>query len=349
MRSLTLLLIVVFIPGVLFSQSTYSWEKLEEFQDIYNPFGMYKINNEALVIHDIRNSEYPINLLSINGENIQITENLKSANGPGEVHSTFYKRVSTFSNGNILLWDGGRRALTKFSDDLKYLDDINGEPLNSSILQAGLINDSTLVLVENDGESIFKAYRIQENEIIGNDPLWKVSFDEYPKLNGLKNFILMQAMYLKNYENILYVTFQHSSIIIGLDHKGILFINDKPDENLFPEFDPENPTYSLPRMGSYEEGVRDFDVDGDYIFVIYKGETTSKWEQIRAQNRFDELIEEIKHSKRLLIYERITGDFVYETALPKDAKQISVVGNDFYLLNSLEDYPTIYRYQLNVN
>jgi len=345
MKFSILIFLILIIPISVFGQ-VYSWEKESEFNEFYNPYSIYKINNNAILIHDIRNSDQPINQLAIDNGSIELVSNLTRGYGPGEINDTFYKRVTTYSNGDILLWDRGQSMLTKYDSSLNYIGDLEGRSLQSGILQAGLINDSTLVTVENDQENVFKAWRLIDNETTSSEPIWTISFNDYPQLYGLKNFILMQAMHFTNYENVLYVSFQHSSVILALDADGMKFIYSKPDENPFPEFDSENPIFSLPKMGSYDEGTIDMDVDGKFIYLIYKGESTSRWEQMRYRNNFDELIEKVKHSKRLLIYDRFTGQFLYETTLPIEAKQIAVVDNKFYLLNSLNDYPSLIRYSL---
>lgn len=341
-----LFFIIFLFPASIYSQDQYRWEKEAEFNEFYNPYSVFKISDDAILIYDTRNTQQPINQVSLKEGSFRLLNNLSSGQGPGEINETFYKRVTTFSNGDILLWDRGQTMLTKYDSSLNYINDLKGRALQSGIIQAGLINDSTLVTVENDQENVFKAWRLSDDETTSSEPLWTISFDDYPQLNGLKNFILKQAMYFTNYENVLYVAFEHSSVILALDANGMKFINDEPDENPFPEFDSENPVFSLPNMGSYVEGTRDIDVDGNYIYLIYKGESTSKWEQLRYSNNFDELIEQVKHSKRLLIFDRETGQFVYETSLPIEAKQIVVIDNQFYLLNSLNDYPSLIRYSL---
>ncbi|MEX0661060.1 MAG: hypothetical protein WEA58_04755 [Balneolaceae bacterium] len=278
------ILICLFLIPISVLGQAYSWEKEAVFNEFYNPFSVFKISDDDLLIYDTRNTQQPINQVSLKEDSFRLTNNLSSGQGPGEVNDTFYKRITTFSNGNILLWDRGQAMLTIYDDSLNYISDLEGGALQSGIIQAGLINDSTLVTVENDQENVFKAWKLLDNETTSNEPIWTISFDDYPQLNGLRNFILMQAMYFMNYDGFLYVAFEHSSVILALDADGIEFINDKPDENSFPEFDSENPVFSLPNMGSYVEGTRDLDVDGDYIYIIYKGESTSKWEQLRYRN-----------------------------------------------------------------
>jgi len=346
MKMRILFLLILFLPASIYSQDQYNWEKEAEFNEFYNPFSVFKISDDAILIYDTRNTQQPISQVSLKEDSFTLKNHLKSGQGPGEVNETFYKRVTTFSNGNILLWDRGQAMLTIYDNSLNYIGDLEGRALQSGIIQAGLINDSTLVTVENDQENVFKAWSLLDDKTTSSEPIWTISFNDYPQLNGLKNFILMQAMYFTNYDNVLYVAFQHSSVILALDADGMKYINSKPDENPFPEFDSENPVFSLPNMGSYVEGTRDMDVDGNYVYLIYKGESTSRWEQMRYMNNFDELIEQVKHSKRLLIFDRFTGQFVYETTLPIEAKQIAVVDNQFYLLNSLNDYPSLIRYRL---
>ena len=63
---------------------------------------------------------------------------------------------------------------------------------------------------------------------------------------------------------------------------------------------------------------------------------------------FEELIEKIKHSQRLLIFDRETGNFVKEIELPKTAMNFKIFGNSAYLLNTIDDVPSIYKYSFNL-
>lgn len=328
---------------VLISYWNINWELSGRiYQAIYNPENIWILHDDNLLVNDIGMKSSPLNLIDFKTDSV--ISSLREGRGPGETSSTFYKRVTQFSDGDILLWDAGLNRITKFSDSLKYKTEIRGPALEKKLYQVALVNDSTLFTIDNS-EQFMRAWRLGGNQVDNEDELWSISRSEYKELSPLSNFILLQTLYYTNYDGVLYIAFEFSSLIMAIDENGIQFINDEPDQIALPVHQEKGGNFSLPVMGQHPEGARDISADEDYLYVTFSGETTSKWEQIRYALNFDTLIERIKHSERVLIFQRKTGEFVGEIKLPLRARKFKVAGDHIFLLNTIDDKPEILKYR----
>ncbi|HBQ60794.1 MAG TPA: hypothetical protein DD671_14550 [Balneolaceae bacterium] len=314
---------------------------------IYNPYNLWLAGDGEIVINDIADEKRTIKLFEFSSELLK--GSIRSGRGPGEVSPSYYKRSTTFSNGDFLLWDAGRKRLMRYSSDLKYKTDVRGDATIGSSYQAGLINDSTLLTVDFS-EEVFKAWRIKNNKISEGSLLWAVNRNEQKELLPLANFTLLQTLFYDNYDGMLYVTFEFSSMIIGINEDGIVFINDEPAKIPLPPVDPESEKsgrYSLPVMGKHPEGARDIAANDKFVYVLLNGETISKFQQMKYMVNFEALIEKTNHAKRLLIYNRFTGDFLKEIELPIPSKQAKISDDFVYLLHTLGEGPVVKRYKLS--
>lgn len=315
---------------------------------IYNPYNMWLVGEDKLLINDIADNERTLKLFDFSIDSLK--EVMRSGQGPGEVSPVYYKCSTNFSNGDILLWDAGRKRMMRYTSDLKYKTDLSGEAsMFGNLYQAGLINDSTLLTVDFHDEFL-KAWRINDNEISEHSLLWSIHINDYEELSPLSNFTLLQTLFYSNYGGMLYITFEFSSLIIGIDEDGIAFINSEPANIPLPPPDNESEKsgrYSLPIMGKHPEGARDISVMDDLVYVLLNGRTISKLEQMRYMVNFETLIDKVKHAERLLVYNRFTGEFINELKLPMPARQAKVQGEYVFLLNSLGDVPVIKKYKLS--
>lgn len=317
---------------------------LEEqvIHSIFNPENIWQVGNDSLIINDLGINLSPINLVDVSKDTV--LKSLKTGQGPSETSSTFYKRITKFSNGDILLWDAGLNRITKYESNLNYIVDMSGSAFNKRFYQAAVINDSTLMTIDNT-EDFLKVWRLEKDRINTDNLLWSLKYRDYESLGSLSNFILLQTMYYDNFDGVLYIAFEFSSIILAIDEDGVIFINDKPD--LIPLPKNKDQQMSLPAMGKHPEGARDVSVDGKYVYLLFSGETISRFEQMKYTFNFEILIDKVKHTKRLLLFDRITGEFVKETELPVLAKDLKIKNNVAYLLNSLEDVPKILKYRVD--
>ncbi|WP_018126246.1 hypothetical protein [Balneola vulgaris] len=339
------LISTVFTLGIsLLFFSQLPWNVSGQIENsIFDPENIWIINESEILVNDHGFKSSPISLIDFNSDTLIST--LRKGRGPGEVTSTFYKRVTAFSNGDLLLWDAGANRIMKYTKRLDYITDLRFDGKGRKFFQVGLINDSTLFTMQNSSNFI-SAWRIEDNGILNRNELWSISIDEYEELAPLKNFILQQTLYLTNYDGVLYLAFEFSSLLVAIDENGIKYFQDGPDNIPLPMNEDEGGIYSLPVMGKHPEGARDISVNKDHVYITFSGETISKWEQIKYTFNFDELIEKISHSKRLLIFDRETGNFIDEIELPRAAMKLKIVGNSAFLLNSIDDVPRIYKYTL---
>lgn len=326
----------------------FSIETSAQIEDmIYSPYDLWLVGDEGLLVNDIADKKRTLKLFEFSSGTLKQT--VRSGRGPGEVSSVYYKRSTTFSNGDILLWDAGRKRMMRYSPDLEYKTDISGEGKIGSIYQAGLINDSTLFTVDFT-EEVFKAWRIQNNKISENSLLWSINRNKRKELSPLSNFTLLQTLFYTNYKGMLYITFEFSSMVIGVNEDGIVFINGEPDSIPLPPNDEQSEKsgrYSLPIMGKHPEGARDISAAGKLVYVLLNGETISKFQQMRYALNPEDLIEKVNHTKRLLTYNRMNGKFLREIELPVLSRQAKVENGNIFLLNTLGKKPIIEKYKLS--
>lgn len=332
--------IILGLFSYLFILSFNDWKLISKLDNsLYNPQNIWFVNDSSLVINDLANSNSPVQLL--NTKNDEVTASLRTGRGPSETSSTFYKHITSLEN-KLMLWDAGLNRISMYDHNLNHIDDFYGSALESKFYQAGVINDSTFFTIDGTNEFL-KVWRFKSNQINKKDLLWSISIDDYEEFEPLSNFILLQTFFYTSSGGATYFSFEFSSIIFAIDERGLKFINDAPDNIPLPIHD-ENQVFSLPVMGEHPEGSRDISVDDNFIYVLFNGKTISKFEQIRYSMNFEKLIEKVKHSQRVLIYDKNTGEFVKEIELPKPAMKMSVRGNRYFLLNSLGQQAVIEEY-----
>lgn len=311
---------------------------------IYDPHDLWVIGEDRVLVNDLALKDSPISVIDF--ENDAIVASLRTGKGPGEVSSTFYKRITKYSNGDILLWDAGQYRITRYTADLQYLDDISGSVFKNRIYQAGLVNDSTLFTVQL-GDEFLKLWRIRNSGIEQENLIGSISLHDLEGLQGLKNFTLLQTLHFTNHDGVVYMNCEYSSFLAAFDENGLLFLTDEPNNIPVPPHDEKNPIHALPDMGEHPEGARDVSVADEIVYVLLNGRTISKLEQMRYMINFEALIDKVNHAESLLMYDRITGEFLKEIELPIPTRQAKVQGEHIFLLNSLGDVPVVKKYKLS--
>lgn len=158
----------------------------------------------------------------------------------------------------------------KYNDSLQYITNIRASGFGRRFIQAGLINDSTLLTMENSPKFL-RAWRIKDNTINESEILWSISIDEYEELTAYKNFVLMQTIYFVNYDGALYLTFEFSSLLIAIDENGVKYIQKEPENISLPVHDEKSGGYVLPIMGKHPEGALDIALDDNYVYITFSG------------------------------------------------------------------------------
>lgn len=334
-------LVVVMLFATTDSIFNYSFKRVIE--DVaFNPYDLWMIDDSFVVLNDLADKQNPIKLIDLEIGNTIKT--LRTGHGPGEVSATQYKRVTRFSDNSILLFDAGNQRLTKFNSKLEYVFDLSGTALNRLVFQAGLVNDSTLIIIDNS-ENFIRGYRFYSSNVSESDILFEVSMTDYPELNDFRNTALLQALFISNSNSTIYLSSEFASFVIAINETGIKWISNIPNGFNLPESDSENLGYMMPRMGSHPEGSRGIYYHEGYVFMHFHGGTISRFEQMRYTFNFDYLLEKIKHTSRLMVFEADTGEFVGEYRLPDRARNIGFIGKKLILINSLDHSSNIRVYQ----
>ncbi|WP_018128004.1 BF3164 family lipoprotein [Balneola vulgaris] len=325
---------------VIFSRSWYPLGEASE--SLFNPNHIVVLEEDRILVNDPVDNVYPIR--SINFTLDEEVAHLREGRGPGEVSPMFYKRFTKFSNGDLLIWDAGLSRIGVFTANLTHKRDLTWNTFEAKIYQAALINDSTLVTIDYS-ENFLKAWRINKTGFSESDLLWQHSLSKSPELKALSNPLMLQTLLFANDGERLLIAFKYSSLIINVTEAGVHYLTDGPEGIPIP-----NPQikggFSLPDINIHPVGAIDISVGEDYIYVVFSGRIVSKSELQEYASDIDLLLEQVEHANRLWVFDKSNGDFVKEVNLPKSAKSFQIIGRKAYLLNTLEDYPKITKYQL---
>ncbi|MGM0586803.1 MAG: hypothetical protein ACQETE_00170 [Bacteroidota bacterium] len=331
--------------GSVFAQSNDS-AKLDQY---YNIKEMCGLDSGDLAIFDHGDKTYP--LKSFNPEMQKIGGKVREGNGPGEI-SGMRKSLTTFSNGDLLLYDAGKRRAFIRDDSLQYIDELRGEILKDDLWDVSLINDSTVFVVSSTAE-VFRAYRLNDARIDDSDKLWGVSISEHEELNGLQNVLLLQSLWEENQDGTLYVGFQYSSMLMAVDEQGIQYITTGPedigipyDEAKVEEMKAKN-HYEIPIIGEHQKGFRSITVNGDYVYALYQEKELGFMASVYHEMRGNFAIYD--YTNMVYRFNRHTGAFIDKFELPVEGKHISSSGNNLYIFNQQDKVARLYRYPIPVS
>lgn len=336
-------LVSTLIIGILILSETLPYQFKAQFADVaYNPYDVWLITDSKVLVNDLADKRRPIRLVSL--EDGEIVRYLNTGRGPGEVSPTFYKRTTTFTNGDIALFDSGNQRIMVYDSTLAFKYQFRGSAMEKHMTQAGLINDSTMwTMTLND--DFISVYRIRKGMIQAQDLIYSLKPSSVPEFAEFSNTALRVSLFISNRDGKLFMTSEHTSWVAAFDEEGLSWITNRPDGFGLPEADNENMGVMRPRLGKHPQGSLAVMSHGGTVFVLFHGEIISVIEQIRYAMNFDSLFEKMKHSQRVLTYDAKTGVYTGEYQLPEPARGTLFVNRSLFLLNSLDHPGAIRMYE----
>ena len=126
----------------------HDWILDETFQmdgSLYLPLSMWKDKNNLLVIHDIRDQNYPLKVFS--GNNLEYS--IPQGRGPGEIDNIRRKHFSELSNARYI-YDASTNRLLGFDEQYRHTGYVEHPVFDRPVYFAGLYSDSLLFTSTND-------------------------------------------------------------------------------------------------------------------------------------------------------------------------------------------------------
>ncbi len=309
---------------------------------LLDPYDFWMLNDDLALVSDPANNEFPVYILDLVSGNI--VANIRAGNGPSEVHPTFYKRVSRFSNGDIFLWTWGQNRANIFYDRLQYLRMLDGEPVRQTLYQVSLLNDSTVCIVDVHPDSFLKLFRLHEGyDVKDEKSLLSISIHDHDFLFPLRNHIQKQTIRIDSDGESLYMGFEYSSLLLRINEYGIQWYTFIPFELPVPDVYEEEGIYALPDISRHPLGILDIAVDDRFLYVILSNEKLSRVRFLRHIANPDKLIDEMKHRDIVHRYDKENGSYLDSFQLPVSAKRIDVTDDALYLLHSYDTLPAIIK------
>lgn len=317
MNSIT---IFIFIFFQLFTELS-NWEIFSPDQ-IHNAAG-------TIISSDYADPNFPIKGFNTsNGEHYKI----RNGGGPGEVSNRGRKTISTFSNGDILIWDHGRAIAGVFTSDFQfkhYLNQLNYE----STTGIYVLNDSTLVRFRLGGdicELIDVGIEHNKNTIIKS-----ISTNDAEEFKPLEPWGWMRQLVLADAHNgELYFTFEYSSHVFKIDNTySLSVIRDEKFGIDIPTRSRDDGNYLIPDSSTLPTAARSVHVNEDYVFVLLRTSVMSRTRQMRYTLNPDEYGNIIDHANYMMVIDRNTNEQIYKS-LPKPYKSLTTIENQIVMLNT---------------
>lgn len=282
-----------------------------------------------------------------------IGRTVQSGQGPGEVSGRGME-ISLFSDGGVLLWDGGQRRANVYSADLRFEGQVEGLQ-NLSVDPVALVNDSTLVGVTSASTSnLFRLYRLHRDSRsirVVEEPLITIDATEHELLDQGqldKNFMIRQGV-TRRIEQGLYFGFIFGSLVVGINENGLEWVTAEPVSHALPVYNfRDGNAVVAPRLDKFARGILDLTGDASHLYVLYSGqkiEDTGMLGQVTGDVAGK--MEAIHHSNRLFVFDRTTGKFIKEMRLPIRAKGIEITSRYAVLLTTEDrEAPTFEVYRI---
>lgn len=280
-------------------------------------------------------------------ENGNVLGSIKSGRGPGEVSTNLEKEIVILDEERLWIWDSGlsRGFITDHS--LNFIEDIR-TPETTLMYAMPLGDDMAITWTLFSNSLLFTIRERYDAEI--KDVIHSIRYMDFDAFAPLTNNPLARQGSSVLYGNSFYQGYLFSSAISFLDEKGNLQIFDNESEIPFPDYTTQPGVLEAPDRSQFPEATLSISANSNYLFILHSGKLFDAGIFKRAsyflRGRYDELEREYDHSDKLLIYNRISGELIYEMTLPEPAKHISVTENYLYSYTYYNDVPTIIKYQL---
>jgi len=324
----------------------YDWIEISKLENtMLDPedFWIQESTNTA-IIFDPAHDNYPVYRIDLQYGNI--INRIRSGQGPGEVHPSRSKRLSFDSQENIYLWDSGLQRTTIYDSGLNYKGMLKWGKSQEIFYHVGLINDSTLFVITGDVNEFIKLYRINNQNVQTSEALVSIPIYYYEQFIPLENILLKQKIVFSNHRYTCFLAFEYAFLIISLTETGITALINGPLEHPLPESSPQmGGIYALPDLTEHSLGILDITADDNHIYVLYSGKFGSKRSVVRYMLQPGIFEEELEHSDKIIIFDRVTGELAGQYRLPVPAKRIRVHNDKFYVLTSYRTLPIIIKYE----
>lgn len=328
-------------PTLVFDE--YEWELvgINDFSnEVFQPRAMWFDHNGHLIIHDMGDRKSPVKIL----KDGRITHSIPVGRGPGEVEYILSKHFSE-SKSRRFIFDPAQSRMLKFDENYTFIDDVVDSRINDGVYISAIYSDSLAFTVSRDHILQIFGLNTATEDL---KTLFTLHENDYDFLDPLRNYFLRQRFSFDSDEGDLYLANHHSSLIMHIDSEFNFNHTFGPDSVGITR-NEEYEFYALPRLGHQREGLRDMIVHGDNLYAIFNGNTYGRRIQIQYSRDFDSLLAKVSHGEILLVFNRHSLEFKQAIKLPLPATQLMASDEYIYLLNYIEDFPSIYIYKNNIN
>lgn len=334
-----------FLSGVYAQNFSIQFEEQYRLEkDLANPSDFYVTDRDRAVVIDELRAACALAFIDLRTGTPQNCHAIGS--GPGEIAAQGRKVVAMRSDSSI--WVSDTRGAKVYTSDLSYQFDVRG-PSVTAPLSDTLAGQYLFEL----GNRLVRLYQLESEREVEDSPLETISIEERTALEPLRdNFMLRQGPVLVD-DSSWFIGFDFSSHIIRLDSDGIEYVVYGPSNIDFPDYDyAANDGYTAPDASEYPTGTVDLDTDDTYLYVLHHGRTfdASPFKQLVdiVRGRIEAAIEEWEMTDRLLVYNKATGDFMGEVALPVRARAVEVTEEAVYILSIDDMPPSIIKYKKSI-
>lgn len=364
-RSLTaglILLSMFLVDTATFAQvsSPSTWSHVATYDEgFYSPsefriLGGEKEGPRRLLVLDHSASDQMLARLRLE-DGSPVGRTIQSGQGPGEVSGRGME-ISQFSDGGVLLWDGSHRRANIYDADLRFEGQVDGLQ-NLSVDPVALVNDSLLAVGMSASTSdLFRLYRLHrgsESVRVAEEPLVTIETTDHELLDQGQlgeNFMIRQGV-ARRVEDGLYFGFMFGSLVTGMTENGLRWATTEPMNHTLPVYNfRDGNAFVAPRLDKFSRGILDLTGNASHLYVLYSGQKFGDDRGPLTQISERDVaagMEAISHSKRLLVFDRHTGEFVREMRLPIRARGIEVTSRYAVLYVTEErDAPTFEVYRI---
>lgn len=279
---------------------------------------------------------------------------IRSGDGPGEVSGRGLG-MSLFSDGGVLVWDGGAREASVYDRQLQFEGQVRGVE-HTSRGRTLLVNDSTMaVIVHTPGPELINLYRLHRESgavRIEDEPVTSIQTTDDALLadSELEENIMLRQGTHRRVGDQLFFALNYSSIVLSISEDGLEWATADPENHSLPVYDFRDDGWVMaPAAEDFPQGTLDVAADESYLYVLYSGQQAERPGGLFSRFTTGDIeaeVERIRHSDRLFIFERDSGAYLEEIILPVRAKAMDVSNEYIGLITDERESPTIEIYRM---
>ncbi len=307
--------------------------------EIGNPSSVHVLNDSTLIVVDPLHPEFVIYMMHSDGS---IVSGIREGRGPGELNRNGFKDI-VFLEDTIWIWDAGNQRAEIYDYTLEYVNsevfELNRSmlhvfaPLNSStqLISSVLSRNELLQLVDTDDKM----------------PLYTLTNDSRPYLFRLSDNPLLKQFMISRSNEIAYLAFSSSSVILGINSSGETFSTQEPLLIDFPLTENPNdftgPDFSKNKLVTLSIATCD-----EYVYTLQKGEKLDisflSGLVSALRGKMIERVEAFEASNKLFVYRKNDLEFVREVTLPVNVRYLTVSGDMFVALKDTDEGRVLMRF-----